>query len=1312
MTTADTRTHAEAPASPKRGLMRRAGRRFAIACALAMVTAGAGIAFLASDTALELVLRTVVARSDGRLGIEEPTGSLLSTVRAKRIAWLGSDATLTADQVALTWSPAALFSRGIVVRSVSAQHIALTIRPSDTATTLPASLSLPTEVAIARVAVERFDWAFGTSRGAIHGLKFGYEGGARAHRLHNLALAADRGTLSGEATLGAVAPFALTGSLAVNGDATLKDAHADVALAGTLAAVVLDGRGSVGEARWTLQARLSPLAAIALDEFALDVRDLDIARWDEALPVTRLTVKAEGRPKAGGLAGRVDVENALPGRIDGRRVPLRSARARFAWADEALMLEDLDVTLAGRGRATGRATIPLAGGAGKWALALSDIDLKQIYAPLSATLLSGSIVADLDARRQRIDGDIADRTIAGGVGVRFGATLADGKLDVERFRVRAGTGELAGRARMDLGGERAFHVNATATRLDPSHFGEFPAASVDGEIAASGVLHPAWRVDGNARLAAGSKFEGVPVSGTARATLASRIARDVVVDLKLAASTLAVRGSAGEAGSLLSVTLDAPHLAELAPLLPARLPRPIAGALRAKAELRGILADGGMALEAKGEALKIGSAFSLATLAARIAIDPSTATGTPSTFAERHFGIEFVATDVVAPTGSFPRARASVEGTLGRHTATLVFTGEDLDVAATARGGLDPAHTNGGIAGWRWMGTLDTLENRGAWPLRIVAPVALDVERDRIKIGSARLAMADGKVEIAELSWNDGRVSTRGSYSGVPVATLARLAGVRLPLASTLELNGDWSVAATPRLNGSLTLRRAQGDLFLLDESIVAPADRAFLITALDVAAQFRDDAIDATAALRSGRGANVDARVAIGVAPGAPPGRIVADAPLQIALTAELSTLRFVQPWFGTVAVVDGAAHLELAAGGTVGQPVLTGALTSTGLRIDAAEYGLHFADGRLAATLADGTLRLDELSLVGGGGRFTASGTLASAAQARRDPESARARIAWQAERFRVLNRPDLRLVASGAGTLAIADHRLSIDGRLRADEGHFDYSPDTRVTLGDDVVVKGWPPRRQGVARTERIPLTLDLELDFGDKLSFSGEGLEAGLRGKLAVTTAPDGSLRGRGSIRTERGSFFAFGQRLTIDRGRLIFDGPLDNPGLDIVALRKNLAVEAGVAVSGTVRVPIIQLTSNPQVPDNEKLSWLVLGQGLARTSGGDVAALQAASAVLFGRTARPITTTIAQSVGLDDITFRTASGTADGAVASGQAVAFGKRLTDRLSLVYEQGLTVATNALRLEYSLSRTLTLRAEAGVISGFGIYYRRTFE
>ncbi len=240
------------------------------------------------------------------------------------------------------------------------------------------------------------------------------------------------------------------------------------------------------------------------------------------------------------------------------------------------------------------------------------------------------------------------------------------------------------------------------------------------------------------------------------------------------------------------------------------------------------------------------------------------------------------------------------------------------------------------------------------------------------------------------------------------------------------------------------------------------------------------------------------------------------------------------------------------------------------------------------------------------------------------------------------------------------------------------------------------------------------SLDLDLDFGDQLRFSGRGLEAGLRGNIRVASGP-GGFTGKGSIRTVNGTYFAYGQRLVIDPGRLVFDGPLDNPGLDIVALRKNLTVEAGVAVTGTVKVPIVQLTSRPPVPDADKLAWLVLGHSLDQTGGTDVAALQAASAALLGPNAKPVTQTIAQRFGLDDISFKSAQVTARGTGqpdAGGQVMAVGKRLSENLAIVYEQGLTVATNALRLEYALTGSLTLRAEAGTVSGFGVYYRRTFD
>ena len=88
-------------------------------------------------------------------------------------------------------------------------------------------------------------------------------------------------------------------------------------------------------------------------------------------------------------------------------------------------------------------------------------------------------------------------------------------------------------------------------------------------------------------------------------------------------------------------------------------------------------------------------------------------------------------------------------------------------------------------------------------------------------------------------------------------------------------------------------------------------------------------------------------------------------------------------------------------------------------------------------------------------------------------------------------------------------------------------------------------------------------------------------------------------------------------------------------------------------------------------------------------------------------------TRIANRFGLDDVAVRGTSGASStsGGLNS-QVVAFSKRLSDRLYLVYEQGLNLANNALRIEYSLTRSITVRAQAGTVSSLGLYFLRAFE
>jgi translocation and assembly module TamB len=188
------------------------------------------------------------------------------------------------------------------------------------------------------------------------------------------------------------------------------------------------------------------------------------------------------------------------------------------------------------------------------------------------------------------------------------------------------------------------------------------------------------------------------------------------------------------------------------------------------------------------------------------------------------------------------------------------------------------------------------------------------------------------------------------------------------------------------------------------------------------------------------------------------------------------------------------------------------------------------------------------------------------------------------------------------------------------------------------------------------------------------------------------------------VQAVNSKFRAYGQELEVDPGNLVFDGPIDNPALDITAWRRNQQVEAGVQISGTVKAPLVTLVSKPDVPEGDRLSWLVLGRAPNNANGQDLAVLQtAAGALLGGGDSVPLNQKIANSLGLDELAVRSSS-----EIAS-NVVAVGKRLSDRLLVTYEHGLgAAAANLVRLDYSLTRRISLRAETGSTTGLGVFYR----
>jgi len=395
----------------------------------------------------------------------------------------------------------------------------------------------------------------------------------------------------------------------------------------------------------------------------------------------------------------------------------------------------------------------------------------------------------------------------------------------------------------------------------------------------------------------------------------------------------------------------------------------------------------------------------------------------------------------------------------------------------------------------------------------------------------------------------------------------------------------------------------------------------------------------------------------------------------------------------------VDGRLSAELRATGTLKEPVIHGTLSGEGLGFELPAYGMALKDGTLEAVLEGDRLRIESFAVRAGEGRFTASGTLPLGT-------AGTAQISWKAEKLALLDRPDMRLVASGEGEVSYDGTRVAVKGDVRADRGHFEFEPERLPTLGEDVEVLG--QKRPPPKSKTKLPIALELRLDFGNDLVVRAYGLDGKVAGLVDLSTTKDGELRAHGRLYTVHATFLAYGQTLQVDPGVVIFDGPIDNPSLQITAWRRNQAVEAGVQVSGTVRNPTVQLVSQPPVPEGERLSWLVLGRAPSGATQADLGLLQAAAgALLSGGDSVPLDRRIARKFGLDEIALR---GSGD---LAGNVVAVGKRLSNRVYISYEQGIgAVASNLIKLDYALGRRWTLRAETGTSSGGGLFYRYSWD
>ncbi|MBK5542333.1 translocation/assembly module TamB [Pseudomonas sp. TH05] len=371
---------------------------------------------------------------------------------------------------------------------------------------------------------------------------------------------------------------------------------------------------------------------------------------------------------------------------------------------------------------------------------------------------------------------------------------------------------------------------------------------------------------------------------------------------------------------------------------------------------------------------------------------------------------------------------------------------------------------------------------------------------------------------------------------------------------------------------------------------------------------------------------------------------------------------------------------------------PQVNGNLTLSGGEVSGSELPISLEDLQLQAQIAGESVQLNGAWKSGKAGQGSLTGTVAWGQALAVDLNLKGSQLPVTVEPYAVLEvAPDLKISMQG--------DKLAIAGKVHVPKGEIKVRelPPSTVKVSDDTVIIG----QQTAEGKPPMAMAMDVDVVVGeDKLSFAGFGLTANLQGHVHIGDNMDT----RGELWLNDGRYRAYGQRLTVRRARLLFAGPIDQPYLDIEAIRQTDDVIAGIRLSGSAEQPVTQIFSEPAMSQEQALSYLVLGRPLSSTGEDNNMLAQAALGLgLMGSS--NFTGSLAKNLGIQDFQLDTqGSGTNTAVVASGN-------ISEKLSLRYGVGVFEPANTIALRYKLSKKVYLEAASGVASSLDIFYKRDF-
>jgi translocation and assembly module TamB len=1134
----------------------------------------------------------------------------------------------------------------------------------------------------------------------------------------------------------------ITGTLATT-DAAL-DATASVKAAGSTApadAPTLDA-----------QARLRPWRPQPVDTADATLNRIDLAAFWPQAPVTQLSGTVKAQPDGDAWRAELRLANTASGPADRQRLPLDRLEAALEQRGPRWTLSRVDAQL-GSGRvqgqgqwapATGAQASPL--GAWQGEIKATRLNPAQLWSSIAPAALDGTVTArTVDADTARASIDIGARVQPSGVQPKAGAL--DGvrlrEVDVKgRWRPRA---DDATQGVLEL---RSARLSAADATLDAKGTFDTRARSFDGDVSVQVPgAQTTWKgqaahATGNGQLdlnlADASRVLGwvrslqtLPVVGPQiRTALDAQPGLHAEGSARLNAAwqgglgalgyPAPATGAAAAAAPRLQVGLDAPRL---------RVTREVATANAANPTTTQQINLSALRLQASGPPERL--ALSLAGQ-----VEQSPWRATLDTQGVLQLG---TARQPDWDTGRLELGRLKLQAIDSARTdRTVEWTLEsapalNLQWQGARSGALQVQADPGQLR-------LAPVFRRRAAPPVTPRATTLVPETPQAAAAAAATPTVTTPMVVAweRLSWQAGALDTRGQLTGLPLSwvdALATAEGARNGPLSQSGLGGDvvfdgaWDLSlpadanTPPRLTAQL--QRRSGDLSVqtdgaFDENATSTQRLQTGIREARLNVETQGSNVLARLRWDSERLGLATADVSTTLSP--PNGEQNAwhwpeQAPLRGTLKANLPQMGVWSALAPPGWRVRGSLGADLTLSGTRDKPLLNGSLNADDLALRSLVNGISFSRGQLRATLAGERITIERFYLQGRGGADNGGTLLASGVtewrnvtvdgQPRRQPY---VNLQATATRLKVSTRADRLLTLSGQLQAELTGAALQLRGQLTADEALFILPDESTPSLGADVIVRG-TERPLEDPNAFRVQPDVLVDLNLGENFEVRGQGLQTRLSGQLNLRSTPAAPTpRIIGEVRTVRGTYRAYGQRLTIETGVLRFNGPYDNPTLDISAVRPNTTQRVGVLISGNAQAPRVRLFSDPELPDSEKLAWLVLGRP-ASGAGAEAAVLQQAALALLSRNGGNLDGGLAGAFGLDELSFAGSGTNADGTTTAA-ALTLGKRLSNKLYLTYESSLAGAMGTVSMFYDLSRRVTVRARAGEENAIDLIFTTAYD